>query len=302
MDNGLWIMDDYSIQKTGRLVFDDTNGTFEYHYDLKDHLGNVRLSFKANSQGNPTVMQQDHYYPFGMRLAGLSETSGGDNQYLYNGKELEDYNDLHWYHYGARYYDPQLGRWMQVDPADEFHNPFAYCGNNPILFVDPDGQATYRMAMPMGFGVHTFIAVIDEQDGSIQTRGLYPVSRGRAIERTAYQIGEFFKTGKFNKADNQSSQVIHNKPSEVAATEMVFNKIIGTSIAFKLQELKPPKGMSVEEHDALILDLADQYPTEDRPYNATNGYNCNTFTYWLGKESGSEVETYLPAIGETYEE
>ncbi len=44
------------------------------------------------------------------------------------------------YHYDARYYDPQLCRWHVVDPADEFHSPFVYSHNDPINFLDIDGN------------------------------------------------------------------------------------------------------------------------------------------------------------------
>ena len=57
---------------------------------------------------------------FGMRLANLCSDSGNDNKYLYNGKELEDDFNLNWYHYEARYYDPQLCIYLQVVSADEF--------------------------------------------------------------------------------------------------------------------------------------------------------------------------------------
>lgn len=83
--------------------------------------------------------------PFGMRLAGLSTNSGNDNKHLYNGKELEDDFNLNWYYYGARYYDPQLGRWLQVDPANEFHSAYVYCHNNPVNFVEPDGTQFYKI-------------------------------------------------------------------------------------------------------------------------------------------------------------
>jgi len=55
---------------------------------------------------------------------------------------VDDHN-LNWYHYGARYYDPQLGRWLQVDPADEFNSPYVYVGNNPVMYIDPDGKETF---------------------------------------------------------------------------------------------------------------------------------------------------------------
>ncbi len=89
------------------------------------------------------VVQEDHYYPFGMRLSGMSGRNGQENKFLYNGKEHEEDFDLNWYHYGVRYYDPQLGRWHAVDPADEFFSPYVYCHNDPINFLDPDGAETH---------------------------------------------------------------------------------------------------------------------------------------------------------------
>ena len=76
-----------------------------------------------------------------MRMAYLGASSGQENKFLYNGKELEDDLGLNWYHYGARYYDPQVGRWWSVDPMDEFFTPYAYGPNNPINGIDPDGRA-----------------------------------------------------------------------------------------------------------------------------------------------------------------
>lgn len=112
---------------------------WQYQYDLKDHLGNVRTTF-TNENGVATLLQADSYYPFGYKMPGLSYQTGAENKFTYNGKELEDEFGLDWYHYGARYYDPVIGRWWAIDPADQYSSSYSYVGNTPIMKIDPDGM------------------------------------------------------------------------------------------------------------------------------------------------------------------
>jgi len=72
-------------------------------------------------------------------------TFAGDDPvpYLYNGKEAVREFELGWLDYGARFYDPQVGRWWVVDKLSETHenkSSFIYCLNNPLRFIDPDGN------------------------------------------------------------------------------------------------------------------------------------------------------------------
>jgi RHS repeat-associated protein len=102
---------------------------------LKDLQGNNRVVI--NSSG--AVQETNHYYPFG----GVFASTGNVQPYKYNGKELDTKKDLNWYDYGARHYDASLGRWFVVDPLVEKYyglSPYTYCYNNPIRFVDPNGQ------------------------------------------------------------------------------------------------------------------------------------------------------------------
>ena len=63
--------------------------------------------------------------------------------YKYNGKELQDELGLNMYDYGARNYDPALGRWMNIDPLAELleaSSPYVYALNCPIIYLDKDGE------------------------------------------------------------------------------------------------------------------------------------------------------------------
>ncbi len=123
---------------------------FTYEYFLKDHLGNTRVSFRAE-ENKAVVVQENHYYPFGMAMHGLNEVEmeapdERANKFLYNGKELQDDFELDWYDYGARMYDPKIGRWHAIDPhAENYLNwtPYNYVANNPLFYTDPTGMDWY---------------------------------------------------------------------------------------------------------------------------------------------------------------
>lgn len=146
--------------------------TYDYVYNHKDHLGNVRLTYAKDPEtGLVEILQENHYYPFGMKhktYADLTnkieavnnETNKAINpdnpvlfnifsnyDYKYNGKELQDELGLNLYDYGARNYDPTIGRWFNIDPLAEKNNrysPYNYVLNNPIYYVDPDGRYQFN--------------------------------------------------------------------------------------------------------------------------------------------------------------
>ncbi|RIY04739.1 RHS repeat-associated core domain-containing protein, partial [Hymenobacter rubripertinctus] len=84
-------------------------------------------------------VQENQYDPFGLDLAGLSKSATPANKYSWNGKERQDEFGLNWHDYGFRNYDPQLGRFMVVDPWTESYSsnsPYTYAFNNPVRYTD----------------------------------------------------------------------------------------------------------------------------------------------------------------------
>ena len=118
---------------------------YEYVYQYKDHLGNIRLSYKnvgSASIPNLQIQEENNYYPFGLRHKGYNNLIS-EHPYKYNGKELNEELGLNWYDYGARNYDASLGRWMNIDPlASKYdaYSPYSYAFNSPVYFIDPDGR------------------------------------------------------------------------------------------------------------------------------------------------------------------
>ena len=119
----------------GRIVR-SVNGTYTVQYHITDHLGSVRAVLNQSM----TVLEQNDYYPFGLRHpnASLKTTA---NRYRYNGKEeiaADATSD-----YGARQYSAEFCQWLQVDPlAEKYYSwsPYNFCVGNPMRFVDPDGR------------------------------------------------------------------------------------------------------------------------------------------------------------------
>ncbi len=142
------IFDSYYLPE-GRVTLSE-NDDIEIHYNIKDHLGNTMVVFKEemddeSGNSNPVALQRHMYYSFGMELDGqwnFNLTEDPSMNYRYNGKELDKDHELDWYAYGARFYDPAIGRFTGVDPiSDQFPHvsTYNYAENEPIRHIDLHG-------------------------------------------------------------------------------------------------------------------------------------------------------------------
>ena len=137
----------YKMGSPSRLLFD--NGFFELaerhgglisqipYVFVRDHLGSVRLVCNGNTG---EVVQSLEYLPSGV----IFRSRNFDRQpYRFTGKELLSAHGLDWYDSGARMQEFHIPRFTTMDPLCEKYystSPYAYCNNNPVKYIDPDGK------------------------------------------------------------------------------------------------------------------------------------------------------------------
>jgi len=136
----------------GRIRANNYNNGFVFDYYLKDHLGNTRMTITDDNTASKPIIDATSYYPFGLVMEGISSKAAGklENKYKYNGgnelqsKEFIDGSGLETYDAAHRIYDPQIGRFHQVDALADVSNnysPYTFASDNPILRNDPLGLA-----------------------------------------------------------------------------------------------------------------------------------------------------------------
>jgi len=114
---------------------EDSLENLQYFYH-SDHLGSAAvISFTSGR-----AYQHLQYFPYG-ELFVSQRNSSFDSRYKFSAKELD--NETGYSYFGARYYDSDLSVWLSVDPmAGKYPSisPYAYCANNPLTYIDPDGR------------------------------------------------------------------------------------------------------------------------------------------------------------------
>ena len=108
----------------------------EPYFLFGDHLGSTSVVLDASGQ----IVEKGYYLPWGGTRGDETITS---TDYAYTGQMRE--GDI--YYYGARWYDPDIGRFMQADTivplqvqGTQAFDRYAYVNNNPLRYTDPSGN------------------------------------------------------------------------------------------------------------------------------------------------------------------
>jgi RHS repeat-associated protein len=111
----------------------------QYYDVISDHEGSIRLIVQKDE-----IMAAYDYMPYGklMRQYGNQDMQ---ISYRYIGQEWDEETGL--YNYHARLYDPDIGRFYQIDPQEQYINPYKYAGNSPVSMVDPKGEFAFLLPL-----------------------------------------------------------------------------------------------------------------------------------------------------------
>lgn len=95
------------------------------------------------------IIEEDHYYAYGLKIVSLSSAVLADsaqghirNSYQYQASYAENDDITSWNEYSVRQYDPQIGRFIERDPFDQFCSPYIGMGGDPANSIDPTGGIT----------------------------------------------------------------------------------------------------------------------------------------------------------------
>ena len=219
-----------------KIQFQNGN-KIEYLYDVS---GVKRQTLYGNTlSGSQTVLYGSNttidYYPFGMEITPPEGWyRSGTDPYLYNGKEIDRMHGLNQYDYGARWRDGALPAWTTVDPlAEKYYSisPYAYCGNNPVNRIDPNGMDWY-----------SYQEEYTDKEGNTQTRTAYKYVEGEMSEDEMQEggythLGKTYDDGNgkyFSLGGSEIEYDLNNTLSIIATNRLkgADNTIIATINAF----------------------------------------------------------------------
>lgn len=232
-----------------------------------DHLGTNTLL--TDMDGNAYQMFLN--LPFGETMAEQSGSAYYQSPYKFNGKELDKETGL--YYYGARYYDPRTSMWLGVDPMVEKYpgiSPYNYCANNPIIFIDPDGNkielfhevfhynadGSVTRKMESGF---VSGKSYDAMHDYLKTPEGYNFAAKFAVEGQEICGIKFDKTGEYADQTLRYNQVDENN-GENGSTDMFFEWISKN----ERHEGGLDYGENVEGKVVLEININEFYTSDDK--------------------------------------
>jgi RHS repeat-associated protein len=206
------------------------------------------------------LVEETHYYPFGLVMQGLSSKAmqfgNPENTYKFNGIEQNNDFDLNMYDAHYRNLDPQIGRFWQIDPKpNENFSLYAAMANNPILYSDPLGDTTWVY----GRNGSLIITIADGLKNQVHFMSYEYTgdSHGTYTQENANDVGAAWRKNSIAfMGDNTLKDMQAIKDAAVKDNkEILFTGTIGEDKEIRLSAVKTDAGKYSEMKDVdKILD------------------------------------------------
>lgn len=280
------ILDDHFNYVTGGFSRTGTSGTVKDHYSQLQNIAvtkNGYVYIYCSNESNLNVyfdnlqvvhtkgpiLEETHYYPFGLPMAGISSISAGgiESKSKFNGKEIQnkEFNDgsgLEMYDFKFRFYDMQIGRFFNLDRlADKFAymTPYQFCSNNPIWFREIDGLEGIKYTQVDKNGNKTTVV---EKNVVILTENKKAIPTGASQKQ-------------IDKITKQNSRIEQRNNDRIESAKSELNTFYngsdgkgasdskGNAVQFKFNVKGSPdfdkKGMSQKEIDNKYFQIAKNF-------------------------------------------
>ncbi len=180
------------------------------------------------------------YYPFGLKQKGYNNvvSSNGNSlaqQWKFGGKQYQEELGLNWYDVTARNYDPAIGRWMNLDPLAEKmrrHSPYNYALNNPVFFIDPDGNMVEMCCDGLLSFVSDYASGVWEQGAALLTGAATSTVTGITTGvGKAVEVGTQLANGNVSGAASTYANAVYETSGAKNLVETTGNALNGDANA-----------------------------------------------------------------------
>ncbi len=204
---------------------DAASGAIRYYFS--DHLGSA--SVITNEAG--TIVEESQYFPFGAERAVLN---GDTNPYKFTGKERDSETGLDYF--GARYYGSTMGRFTSADPISlkqnrlfdpQRLNLYAYCHNNPLTCMDPDGRDGWDIVSGVGQGLRNF--GVNTYSG-LKTAAQHPSTLVTGTVQSLKTAGHAYFTSEGRSQMAGQFNSLSTKEKTAVVTEALTQGVVGAAL------------------------------------------------------------------------
>ena len=236
--------------------------------------------------------QRMQYYPFGLPYEAHYQPE--EQPYKYGGKEFIELHGYDSYDFDARMYYPALCRFMTMDPLCEKYysiSPYAYCNNNPVNYVDPDGRDAVFIAFP-----DYKISAFGKQWSNLGHAGVLLIDNKTGLTKY-YEYGRYDKAGIGEVRQKTISNVVIDKETgkpTVESMNKVMSEISKVGQGGRIEGAYIESDKFKEMNDYAQSKKAENDNPDRKEYSIT-GNNCGTFAGDVVKQDPN-VKKQSPTI------